>query len=624
MAPPVRSDTQAPAPCGDAEHDTIREALARAQEELLASAERRTTKLVQANARLRASLASLRGTQDLELLIGDTLRSIAETIGAQHGTAWWLRGTEASLIWDLDGGRLLRAVESKHPRPSFTVPEGSPQRQWMVEAGERAPLPVVIQFSDAFGVDEATSTFLRQRGVKQLVLFPMALGEELVGLFGVDLVVERSLPPDEIELVQALANRASLAVALVRLGDEARAAAIARERELAAEQRALQAEELAQLSAVGRHSLQRLVASADFDDFLALVMRVAIDQLGAEGGGVYRIDENGRGFPAVNMENGIVRVVDEADFPPLAQDARPMMERLLDRTGGGIAIDDAQTMAALPDYEPCRDLLAAMGTRTTMLMPLLVGKAVYGLCVLRFRSDRRFSAAEVELAKSLGDQTVLAIELKRLTRAARAAAVTEERNRLARDIHDTLAQSFAAIIRQLESAAATPEDARRFVAISTKIARESLVEAQRSIRALRPSPLDDRSFTGALEDLVRRNKRMSNAHIRLTSIGEPMILPTRVEDEMVRIVHEALTNAVRHGNASSIEVELAFEAGSVRVTVCDDGCGFDTMAVGSRGVGLTSMRERARRVGASVTIASEPGSGTEVLAYWKEAEAAAL
>lgn len=623
MASPARPDPQLPATSRDAELETLREALARAQAELTASAERRATKLVQANARLRASLASLQGIQDLELLIGDTLRSIAEMMGARHGTAWWLRGNEASLIWDLDGARLLRAAESKHPRPSFTVPEGSPQRKWMTEAGERAPLPVAIRMSDAFGLDEATSAFIRQRGVKQIVLFPMALGEELVGLFGVDLGVELTPPPDEIELVQALANRATLAVALVRLADEARAAAIARERALAAEQRAVQAEELAKLSAVGRHTLQRLIASADLDGFLGLVMSVAIEQLGAEGGGVYQIDENGRGSPAVNVENGVVRVVDEADFPSFRQDARPMVERLLNRTGGSIAIDDAQAMATLPDYEPYREFLAAMGTRTMMLMPLLVGKTTYGLCVLRFRSDRRFSAAELELAKSLGDQAVLAIELKRLTRAARAAAVIEERNRLARDIHDTLAQSFAAIIRQLESAASTPEDAKRFVAISAEIARKSLIEARRSLRALRPPLLDDRSFDGALDDLVRRTKRTSSADIRLSSAGEPMVLPREVEDEMVHIVHEALANAIKHGNASTIAVELVFEAGSVRVAVRDDGCGFDTTAVGTPGVGLGSMRERARRVGASVTIASEPGSGTEVLAYWERAEAAA-
>jgi len=194
------------------------------------------------------------------------------------------------------------------------------------------------------------------------------------------------------------------------------------------------------------------------------------------------------------------------------------------------------------------------------------------------------------------------------------APVPTWRNRLARDIHDTLAQDLAIIIRQLEIVASTGGGPASMghVAIATEIARGSLTEARRSIRALRPALLDNRTLEGALQDLVQRSRRLTVAEIHWRPSGSQVEVPCAVSSELLGIVQEALTNALKHAGASIIDVGLWSHGGVVSLSIHDNGAGFDP-AIARNGVGLASMRERADRIGATLTIASEPGSGTEVV-----------
>jgi len=262
-------------------------------------------------------------------------------------------------------------------------------------------------------------------------------------------------------------------------------------------------------------------------------------------------------------------------------------------------------------------------------VPILLGTELVGLYTFGLASGRP-PADDLELLQALANQAAIAITLARLAKEARAAvvaqeeeraararaaAVAEERNRLAREIHDTIAQGLAAIIRQLDSAAVAPTAAAEHVALAATIARDSLVEARRSIRALRPPALEGRTLDAAVRALVERSARVTACPIHAEVSGPRGNLPSEVEDELYRIVHEALTNAIKHASARTIDVELAYDGPSVRVAVRDDGVGFDATAQGG-GVGMSSMRERAARIGAAVTVATEPGTGTEVLVYW--------
>ena len=196
----------------------------------------------------------------------------------------------------------------------------------------------------------------------------------------------------------------------------------------------------------------------------------------------------------------------------------------------------------------------------------------------------------------------------------------EERNRIARDIHDTLAQGFAAILMQLQaaqrSAATLPPAVARSLDTAVDLARTHMIEARRSVSSLRPqmSEIDDVGVAlGRLTDLARRT---TDVPIELT-IGELPAFGGGVEREIIGIAQEALTNAVRHAKARRIAVQAsAVRSVGFRLSIADDGRG---IAKERRdiGFGLTSMQERADRIGASLTIVTAPRSGTEVVLAWE-------
>ncbi|MCX6927198.1 MAG: sensor histidine kinase [Verrucomicrobia bacterium] len=189
---------------------------------------------------------------------------------------------------------------------------------------------------------------------------------------------------------------------------------------------------------------------------------------------------------------------------------------------------------------------------------------------------------------------------------------------MARDIHDTLAQGFTGIIMQLEAGedallrGETVEagDHLRRVA---KLAREGLAEARRSVQALRPQTLEDRNLRAALERLINQMTPGSGLRAEVICGGRPRPLGPEVEESLLRIGQEALTNTLKHARADHFRVRLAFGENEVRLEVADNGCGFDP-AVGKRGFGLMGMKERVARLGGRLTIKSGFGQGTTILA----------
>ncbi len=199
---------------------------------------------------------------------------------------------------------------------------------------------------------------------------------------------------------------------------------------------------------------------------------------------------------------------------------------------------------------------------------------------------------------------------------AQFEAVLAERNRLAREIHDTLAQDLAGISLQLESAAETlgadPSCAGRHIDRARTIARDGLVEARRSVWGLRPQSLAQAGLAGALSSAAEeRLGRPVMVHV----LGSARRLSDEVESNLLRIGQEALANAASHAQAHEVELELAYDADSVNLRVRDDGRGFDPLpAEGTRPghFGLQGMRERTERIGGRLDVTSVPGRGTEI------------
>ncbi|WP_406196771.1 sensor histidine kinase [Kitasatospora sp. NBC_01560] len=207
-----------------------------------------------------------------------------------------------------------------------------------------------------------------------------------------------------------------------------------------------------------------------------------------------------------------------------------------------------------------------------------------------------------------------------LAAAHHTAGVLAERERLAREIHDTLAQSLSSIQLLLRAAQRALPDrtgtAAGYVEQARQAAQDNLAEARRFVRALAPADLEGVSLPVALERLCTTTTAHSGLAVRLTVSGEPVPLAVPQEVALLRIAQSALGNAVRHAEASHADVTLSYMESEVALDVFDDGTGFDPAAVAAGaagregGFGLPSMRARARALGGTFTVESAPGEGT--------------
>src|SRR4051794_3967574 len=207
-----------------------------------------------------------------------------------------------------------------------------------------------------------------------------------------------------------------------------------------------------------------------------------------------------------------------------------------------------------------------------------------------------------------------------LVASARDAGVRDERDRLAREIHDTLAQGLAGVVAQLQAALSGGEpDRERHLDTAAELARSTLVEARRSVQALRPEPLEAARLPDALAAVAARWSEVSGVPAAVTTTGTARQLHPEVEIALLRTGQEALANVGKHAAASRVGVTLSYMEDVVTLDVRDDGIGFDLaglpgeVADGS-GFGLTGMRQRVGRFAGRLEIESSPGEGTAVSA----------
>jgi signal transduction histidine kinase len=283
--------------------------------------------------------------------------------------------------------------------------------------------------------------------------------------------------------------------------------------------------------------------------------------------------------------------------------------------------------------DPClpedwRAFARRMETATVIVSPLLLGSHTLGWITVSTpgESDPEQQWWRVAMTEAVARQAALALHHSRLVdahrREERRKAILEERNRLARDIHDSLAQGFAAILMQLQAAqrqaGALPPSIATTIETAVDLARTHLAEARRSVGALRPNVGQGEDIATALRRLADLNQRTAGLPIEV-EIEELPRLGDVVEREIIGIAQEALTNAVRHSRARRIIVRAStVQSVGVRVSVADDGRGMVRDEPVS-GFGMTSMQERAERIGASLTVVTGVRRGTEIVLAWDPA-----
>jgi signal transduction histidine kinase len=289
------------------------------------------------------------------------------------------------------------------------------------------------------------------------------------------------------------------------------------------------------------------------------------------------------------------------------------------RTGQTLLVEDIRQDSRLNVHAAMEESLHSLAA-----VPLRAKDTVVGVLGAATRHDRSFLPTEVDLLSAIGSQVGIAVENARLYQRSSQVAILEERNRLAREIHDALAQGLTGIIVQLEAmerlAQRRPDQALGSLHRAKDLARRSLQEARRSVWGLRPRSLEEMTLTEALRARVETLRANGQLHTSFGVSGSRRLLSPDVELNLFRIAQEALNNIQRHAHAETIHVQLDYGQAHVRLVVEDDGLGLpsvvDPPADGPeeerQSFGLIGMRERAALLGGQMTISSERGQGTRI------------
>ena len=264
----------------------------------------------------------------------------------------------------------------------------------------------------------------------------------------------------------------------------------------------------------------------------------------------------------------------------------------------------------------------------TAFVAIVVANVVVmcGYCWIQWTSDELSSERSRALDEVRQTNALLEASLaenaalqEQLVTSARQGGVQDERSRMAREIHDTLAQGLIGIITQLEAADlanSNPEEWRRHFDAASSLARESLGEARRSVLALRPEALEGARLGDALAEVAQRWSERQGIPVQVTTTGTVEPVASEAEVALLRAAQEALANVAKHASADRVGVTLSYLDREVALDVRDDGRGFDVDRVGGAstagGFGLTALRQRVEGLRGSVEIESEPGRGTAV------------
>lgn len=272
----------------------------------------------------------------------------------------------------------------------------------------------------------------------------------------------------------------------------------------------------------------------------------------------------------------------------------------------------------LHDSRLNQDLVRAGRWRTVIGAPLRTKERTLGILVVGTDEPMGFDEQHMRLLSLFGNQAGLFLENARLHEKERAVAVLEERNRLARELHDSVTQTLFSLSLNLEAAAGLlerkPEKAAALVIRSSEMAAEALAEMRSLIFELRPAALQEKGLANALANHVNLFRRRHNINVNLSLEGEER-LPADVEFCLYRVAQEALNNVAKHARATEVFVSLSVHPDEATLIVEDNGVGFDPGAPRSgQSFGLVGMKERVAEQGGTLQVESQPGRGTKVTA----------
>ncbi|MFO7741121.1 MAG: GAF domain-containing protein [Anaerolineae bacterium] len=362
---------------------------------------------------------------------------------------------------------------------------------------------------------------------------------------------------------------------------------------------------------------EEVTSELELDRVLPKVMEIAVDLAGADGGVIALLDE----------DRNIIRYPYVHRLPPELVDVTVSkgegLSGQVTMTGQPMVIDNYR---AYPKAVPA---FAEAGLMSVVTVPVVSGDRIFGaLSVLSIDEARAFSDRDVALLTAIGRQAGIAIENAYLYENMRfyARQITQaqenERRRIARELHDDTIQSLVGLSRQLEALTASedllPPEAAARVAELQEATGEMIKRVRRFSQDLRPSILDDLGLLPTLEELTGELNRQDGLQAEFRVRGEERRLSSEMELTLFRIAQEALNNVRRHAEADCVVTTVELGDSTITLTVEDDGIGFNPPRLADHPtttgkLGLIGMHERARLLGGSLVVDSEPGKGTRVV-----------
>ena len=346
----------------------------------------------------------------------------------------------------------------------------------------------------------------------------------------------------------------------------------------------------------------QVAGTAELTDTLEAIVRTAMDLTGASYGALGVIGRHGflTEFVHEGLEPG---VAEKIGSPPAGHGVLGTITR----EAAAVRTDhiaEHPDSVGFPEHHPHMD--------TFLGVPIRVGESVYGNLYLT-NKEGGFSEDDMALIEALATIGGAAIATARMSRRLRTVAIVEDRERIARDLHDAIIQDIFAVGLGLQAVAHRVEDAQLASELGEAATRldEAITSLRRFIFDLRPPVWAQRRVRDELADLTESLAEPHGAEVELLFRGEVDDLPDRLVDEVLPIVRESLSNALRHAEASHISVMVNRRSDRVIVRTIDNGRGFDGEAV-TTGLGLANIRTRAGSLGGFIEITTGPGEGTTV------------
>ncbi|MBD2463580.1 GAF domain-containing protein [Oscillatoria sp. FACHB-1407] len=600
-------------------------AIAREQEK---AAQERAAELAKANDALRRSARNIAQNSNIQDILPLFLREAIAVSGASAGAILRRVGdSEFEFVAILQGDDLIRGERLKtHPfyaavkQISREDPTG-----WFTRLATGETLWRLTEDDQAGSLPECRD-YHRPHQQRSVWDIPYKIGDRVAGYLGLAFQTEEGPSQVVTETVTALATQVGLALELTQLAEEAKQVAvaklnevIAREQEHAAQARVT---DLAKANDALKHSLDRLAQDCNLNTFLGHVLNEITTQVQAAVGHIFLLNTDTKTLKlCLEIGDGQLYWQARSDEPALFHsafpaDITPVFQYLCEkRTLASLTAGELSGMA----WPGTSEWFEREGFSEAVCLALIVGDQPVGLLGLAFHNKSVLKPEEAELIHALAHQVTLAIQMTHLADQAKQTAVLEERNRMAREIHDTIAQGLTGILIQLQAAEDVDlkdaGDRQAHVAQARHLAQASLAEARRSVQALRPQVLEDTNLAGALTRLMQNLITNTDVQVTCSIQGTLYALPPEVETNLLRIAQEAAHNTLKHAQASQIQMELSYQPNQVRLQMQDNGRGFDCNKCneqGREGYGLISMQERSQQIGGSLTTASEIGKGTTV------------